>query len=226
MEKRDVAKYIDHTILKAMAVEKDVINICSEAKEYGFASVCVNPCNVKLVSNELKGSNVKTCSVIGFPLGTNTTELKAAEAKKAVEDGAHEIDMVINVGKLKDGDIDYVVNDISQVVKASAPSIVKVIIEACYLTEEEKVKACRASEKAGARFVKTSTGFGPSGATVEDVKLMKKTVGDRLEVKAAGGIKTTQDAYDFINAGANRLGASSGVAIVSGDKNESSSSGY
>lgn len=209
-----ISKMIDHTLLKASATQADIKRICSEAKQYGFASVCVNSCYAKLVTSQLKGTGVKTCCVVGFPLGAMSTAAKAQEARCAVEDGASEIDMVINVGALKEGNDFYVEEDISAVVEAAKPAIVKVIIETCLLTDEEKVKACELSESAGAAFVKTSTGFSTGGANVHDVALMKKTVGNRLQVKASGGIHTPQQAQELIAAGADRIGASNGIALL------------
>jgi deoxyribose-phosphate aldolase len=213
----NIAKYIDHTILKPNISREDVITVCTEAKEHGFFSVCINPCFVKLVADELKGSDVKVTSVIGFPLGANTPEIKALETKKAIEDGANEIDMVINVSALKDKEDDYVLNDIKAVVDAlEGKAILKVIIETCLLTEEEKVRACELSVKAGAHFVKTSTGFSTGGATVEDIALMRKTVGPDIGVKASGGVRDAAGAKAVIEAGATRIGASSSVKIVTG----------
>lgn len=210
----NIAKKIDHTLLKASATQADIKKLCAQARQYGFASVCVNSCYAKLVTRELKGTDVKTCCVVGFPLGAMATEAKAAEARCAVAQGASEIDMVINVGALKEGNDYYVEEDISAVVEAAKPAIVKVIIETCLLTDEEKVRACELSESAGAAFVKTSTGFSTGGATVADVALMKKTVGDRLLVKASGGIHTPEQAQELIAAGADRIGASNGVALL------------
>ena len=210
----NISKMIDHTLLKASATQADIKRICSEARQYGFASVCVNSCYAKLVTSQLKGTGVKTCCVVGFPLGAMSTAAKAQEARCAVEDGASEIDMVINVGALKEGNDFYVEEDISAVVEAAKPAIVKVIIETCLLTDEEKVKACELSESAGAAFVKTSTGFSTGGANVHDVALMKKTVGNRLQVKASGGIHTPQQAQELIAAGAERIGASNGIALL------------
>lgn len=210
---RKIESYIDHTVLKAEATSEDVKKICSEAIEYKFASVCVNPIYVELSASELAGTSIDICTVVGFPLGATPTEVKVFETKKAVSDGATEIDMVISVGKLKDGENEYVQNDIAAVVDAAGEAIVKVIIENCYLTEEEKKRACLLSEKAGAAFVKTSTGFGPSGATVEDVKLMAETV-PSLQVKAAGGIRDWSKAKSMIDNGADRIGASSSVNII------------
>ena len=210
----NIAGMIDHTLLKAAATSADIKKLCGEAREYKFASVCVNSCYAKLVTRELEGTGVKTCCVVGFPLGAMSTKAKAYEAKCAVEDGAAEIDMVINVGALKEGNDQFVEDDIRAVVEASKPSIVKVIIETCLLTDEEKVRACELSEKAGAAFVKTSTGFSTGGANTADVALMKKTVGDRLQVKASGGIHTPDEAKALIEAGADRIGASNGVALL------------
>ena len=210
----NIASYIDHTMLKADADENTIRRYCREAREQGFRSVCVNSYRTALVHEELKGSGVLTCTVVGFPLGAMSPEAKAFEAKKAVMDGASEIDMVINIGALKDKDYDTVRNDIKGVVEASKPAIVKVIIETCLLTDEEKVKACELSVEAGAAFVKTSTGFSTGGATIDDIKLMRRTVGNRAQIKASGGIRTREDAEALISAGADRIGASAGIAIV------------
>lgn len=213
--KEYVASIIDHTILKPEATEQDVIKLCAEAKKYGFASICINPCHVKLVREELKGSNVKTCTVIGFPLGANTSAVKAFETKTAIEDGAEEVDMVINVGMLKAGNTDYVKGDIEAVVKAAAgKALVKVIIEACLLTDEEKSVVSKLSKMAGADFVKTSTGFSKWGAKAEDVRIMRAAVGNELGVKASGGIHTFEEAAEMIEAGASRLGTSASIKIV------------
>ncbi|HFR3775151.1 TPA: deoxyribose-phosphate aldolase [Streptococcus suis] len=211
-------KYIDHTILKPETSKEQVAQILAEAKEYDFASVCVNPTWVTYAAQELKDSDVKVCTVIGFPLGANTPAVKAFETKDAIENGADEIDMVINIGALKSKNDELVLEDIKAVVKASGDKLVKVIIETCLLTEEEKVKACQLSKEAGADFVKTSTGFSTGGATVEDVALMRKTVGSDMGVKASGGARSYEDAIAFIEAGATRIGASSGVAIMKGEK--------
>lgn len=211
----ELNRYIDHTLLKADATPEQIKKLCAEAKEYNFASVCVNSCYVPLASELLKGSDTKVCCVVGFPLGAMLSEAKAQETRLAVEAGAEEADMVINVGMAKEGNWDYVKRDIAAVVAAAHPkAIVKVIIECCLLTDEEKVSACLAAKEAGADFVKTSTGFSTHGATEEDVKLMRKTVGDSMGVKAAGGIRTYADAIKMISAGANRLGASAGIAIM------------
>lgn len=212
----NLAKYIDHTILAPEATQSQVDQIIKEAKEYDFASVVVNPYWVSYVADQLKGTDVNTVTVIGFPLGANTTATKVFEAKDALQNGATELDMVINIGELKAGHDAAVLNDIKAVVEAGHAENrhVKVIIETALLTDEEKVRACELSEKAGADFVKTSTGFSTAGAKVADVKLMKQTVGDRLGVKASGGIHTKSEAEAMIEAGATRLGASSGVKIM------------
>ena len=211
----DLAKMIDHTNLKASTVKEEILKLTKEAKEYQFASVCVNPTWVELAAQELKGTDVKVCTVIGFPLGANTKEVKVFETKDAIEKGAEEIDMVINIAKLKDGDDDYVESEIAGVVEASkGKAIVKVIIETCLLTDDEKKQVCSLAVKAGADFVKTSTGFSTGGATIEDVALMKQTVGAHVGVKASGGIRSKEDAQAMVHAGATRIGASSGIAIV------------
>ena len=214
----DLAKYIDHTLLRPDATADEIDVLCAEAREYGFATVCVNPAWVQRAFQNLQGSDVGVCSVIGFPFGASTPEIKAMEARRAIRDGADEIDMVINVGALKSGDYELVRQDISKVVDACHESGVtcKVILETSLLTDEEKVIGSHLSRAAKADFVKTSTGFGPGGATVHDVLLMSETVGPDLEVKAAGGVRTTEDAADLIAAGATRIGASAGIAIVSG----------
>ncbi|MCI8598805.1 MAG: deoxyribose-phosphate aldolase [Lachnospiraceae bacterium] len=209
------AKYIDHTVLKIATTKETLKKFCDEAKEYGFASVCVNPCNIPYVAEQLKGSTVKVCSVIGFPLGANTTTIKAMETLEAVKNGAQEVDMVINVGRLKDRDFDYVKKDIQAVVNAAHPqALVKVIIETCVLNEDEKVKACQLAREAGADFVKTSTGFGDGGATEADVRLMKDTVGEEMSVKASTGINSRTDCDKMLKAGALRMGTSKGILIV------------
>lgn len=207
-------KYIDHTILKATATDSDLIKLCNEAKTYNFKSVCVNPCNVIYAKRLLNGSDVLVCTVIGFPLGANTTDLKILETIDAIKNGADEIDMVINVAKAKEGDFAYIEKEIKGVVSAAGGRCVKVILETCYLTEEEIVKASLAAKVAKASFVKTSTGFGTAGATVEHVRLMRQTVGAEIGVKASGGIRSLSDAETMIEAGANRIGASSGVQIM------------
>lgn len=223
MEKKEIAKMIDHTNLNACSTKQDIKKLCLEAMSYNFASVCVNPCFVKYAYKFLKDSNVKVCTVIGFPLGAETSISKSTSAALAVNSGADEIDMVVNLGFVKEANWKAVTEDIRSVVDSSnlvglendKNVIVKVILETCYLSDDEIVKVCECAEEAGADFVKTSTGFGSGGATVHAVELMKKTVGDRLKVKASGGIKTYEDAVAMINAGASRIGASSGIAIVS-----------
>ena len=210
----ELNKYIDHTLLKPEATKEQITKLCEEARQYDFASVCVNTCYVPLAKQLLAGSDVKVCCVVGFPLGAMDTVSKAFEAKTAVENGAQEVDMVINIGALKDKDYDYVTKDIATVVEASKPAIVKVIIEACLLTDEEKVEACKCSMNAKAEFVKTSTGFSTHGATPKDVALMKKTVGDVCKVKAAGGVRSYDDAMKMIEAGADRLGCSAGIKVM------------
>lgn len=210
----ELNKYIDHTLLKPEATKEQITKLCQEARQYDFASVCVNTCYVPLAKELLAGSDVKVCCVVGFPLGAMDTVSKAFEAKTAVENGAQEVDMVINIGALKDKDYDYVTKDIAAVVEASKPAIVKVIIEACLLTDEEKVEACKCSMNAKAEFVKTSTGFSTHGATPEDVALMKKTVDNVCKVKAAGGVRSYDDAMKMIEAGADRLGCSAGIKVM------------
>ncbi len=211
----NLAGMIDHTMLKADAPRDVIIRYCDEAKQYGFASVCVNSCRVPLVREQLQGSGVKVCCVVGFPLGAMLTEAKAAETRYAVEAGAQEVDMVLNIGWMKDRDYDAVQKDIEAVRQAAGPDVVlKVIIETCLLTDEEKVKACELSVAAGADFVKTSTGFSTGGATAEDVALMKKTVNGKALVKASGGIRTNADALRLAEAGANRIGAGNGVPLL------------
>lgn len=207
-------KYIDHTILKATASSADVQKLCEEAIEHEFYSVCVNGCYVADAKHLLQGTDVKVAAVVGFPLGAMTTASKVFEAKEAIENGASEIDMVINVAKLKDGEFDYVENEIRLIKEAIGNNVLKVIIETCYLTDEEKVKACELSLVAKADFVKTSTGFGTGGATYEDVKLMKSVVGDNAKVKASGGVRDKETAQKYVNLGAERLGTSSGIEIV------------
>jgi len=218
-----LAQMIDHTLLKANATKAEVQKLAEEAKEYSFVSVCVNPTWVKTAAEILKDTPVKVCTVIGFPLGATTSEVKAFEAKNAIENGATEIDMVINIGALKDKQYEMVEKDIQAVVEAAkGKALTKVIIETCLLTDEEKEIACQLSVKAGADFVKTSTGFSTGGATAEDVALMRKTVGPKIGVKASGGVRSLEDAEKMIKAGATRIGASSGVAIVNGQTSTSS----
>ena len=218
----DLAKYIDHTLLKPDATSDEIDVLCDEALEYGFASVCINPTWVKRSAERLRGSDVKVCTVIGFPLGANAPEIKAMEARKALRDGAREVDMVINIGALKSGQNELVRKDIEKVVDAAheTGAICKVILETALLTDEEKVIASALSKQAKADFVKTSTGFGGGGATVYDVALMRETVGPDMGVKASGGVRTLEDAEDMIAAGATRIGASAGVQIVGGVEGE------
>ncbi len=214
----DMARYIDHTLLKPDATASDIDRLCREAEQYRFASVCINPTWVKRAAENLRGSSVPVCSVIGFPLGATTAEVKAMEARRALRDGAREVDMVLNIGALKSGDHDLVLKDIEKVVDAAheVGALCKVILETALLTDEEKVIASSLSKKARADFVKTSTGFGPGGATVYDVALMRETVGPNMGVKASGGVRTAVDAEDMIAAGATRIGASAGIEIVGG----------
>ncbi|MEW6556159.1 MAG: deoxyribose-phosphate aldolase [Elusimicrobiota bacterium] len=211
-----LAPFIDHTLLKANATQEEIGKLCEEARKYGFASVCVNPAYVQLASKLLAGSAVKVCTVIGFPLGATTPTVKAIEARDAIASGADEIDMVINVGALKSGNYQLVLDDIKAAREATRGKILKVILETAYLTKDEKIKGCQLAKEAGADFVKTSTGFGPSGATVEDIQLMRETVGPLMGIKASGGIRTTEDARKMVEAGATRIGASASVAIVIG----------
>ncbi len=211
-------KYIDHTILKANATEADVIALCQSARQYDFASVCINPCHVSLARKQLEGSDVKVCTVIGFPLGANTTEVKAFETDRAYFDGCDEFDMVINVGKMKAGDYAYVKRDIEAVVQAARGKTVKVIIETLFLTDEEIATVSRISSDAGAHFVKTCTGFNDGVATPEAVAIMKANIADGVQVKASAGIRSYDQAIALINAGADRLGTSAGVKIVESAK--------
>ncbi len=220
----DIARMIDHTLLKPEATLDEIKKLCDEARQFHFASVCVNPGYVKYCYDQLKNSDVKVCTVIGFPLGATTTETKRFEAHQAIENGAQELDMVINIGRLKSGDYDYVFNDIQQIVLEAKPKrvIVKVIIETCLLSDEEKIKACLISKEAGADFVKTSTGFSKGGATAGDVALMRYVVGGGMGVKASGGVRSREDAELMIASGADRIGASASVKIVQNIKDESS----
>ncbi|MBH0331925.1 deoxyribose-phosphate aldolase [Brevibacillus brevis] len=217
-------KYIDHTLLKPDATQEMIDKLCQEAREYDFMSVCVNPYWVKRSAELLAGSDVKVCTVIGFPLGASTIESKAAETRDAIANGATEVDMVLNVGALKSGDLETVKKDIAAVKQAAGDILLKVILETCLLTEEEKVVACKLSVEAGADYVKTSTGFSTGGATVEDIALMRKTVGPNVGVKASGGVRDGETAVAMIEAGASRIGTSSGVSIVTGAK--TTGSGY
>lgn len=216
-----IERYIDHTLLKPDTTTDDIKKLCEEAKQYNFFSVCVNPSHVELCKSLLEGSDTKVCTVVGFPLGATTSEVKQFETVQAIRNGADEIDMVINIGALKTGDLETVQKDIEAVVNVKGEALVKVIIETALLTPDEIVTASELSKKTGADFVKTSTGFNGRGASVEDVTLMKSTVGDALGVKASGGIRSKEDALQMIEKGATRLGASSGVKIVLGEKSNS-----
>ncbi|WGD34769.1 deoxyribose-phosphate aldolase [Olleya sp. YS] len=211
-------QYIDHTLLKATATKADIIKLCQEAKQHQFFSVCVNSCYVNLAKVELKQSNVKVCSVIGFPLGAMSTAAKVEETKQALKDGADEIDMVLNIGLLKSNDFEAVLKDIEAVKNQMPNNVLKVILETCYLNEEEITKASTLAIKAGADFIKTSTGFGTDGATIKDVKLMKNAIGNgTTKIKASGGIRDTKTALKYINIGVQRIGTSNGIAIVTGN---------
>jgi len=214
MNKINLAKHIDHTLLKPDAVEAELVKLCAEAREHKFFSVCINPSNIEKAKELLEGTDTKVCTVVGFPLGQMTTESKSFETNEAILLGAEEVDMVINIGKLKDQDYEYVLEDIRAVVLAAKGVLTKVIIETCLLTDEEKVKACELAKDAGADFVKTSTGFSKAGATREDIALMRKTVGPEMGVKASGGIRTLEDAMGMIESGATRLGLSASVSIL------------
>lgn len=222
----DIARYIDHTLLKPEATPAQIERLCAEAREYGFAAVCVNPLYVALAAQLLSGAETAVCTVVGFPLGATTTEVKVFEAKQAIQSGAREVDMVIAIGLLKAGDRDAVREDIRRVAEAchTANAVCKVIIETALLTEEEKAVASQLVVEAGADFVKTSTGFSTAGATVGDVALMKRTVGDRAKIKAAGGVRSLADAEAMIEAGADRIGTSGGVALVQAVRGEAGSS--
>ena len=225
MNKEAVAKMIDHTALKATTTDEDIQQLCKEAKEFNFMSVCVNPFYVKRASELLKDSSVKVCTVVGFPLGATTKEAKAFEATQAVKDGALEVDMVVNVGAIKSGQWEVVKEDIQSVAQAAKTenkeSILKVIIETCYLTKEEKIKVCEIILETDADFVKTSTGFGTGGATIEDVALIKDVVAHKKLIKASGGVKNYDDVVAMAKVGANRIGTSGGVAIINGAENTS-----
>ena len=214
----ELNKYIDHTLLKPAASQQDIVKLCSEAKKYHFASVCVNPCNVKTAKKELNGTDVKVCSVIAFPFGTSPTEIKVKEAEQAIADGAEEIDMVINVGKLVEGDIQFTENEVTNIAETchKKGAVLKVIVETCYLEEKNIADVCAIIEKAGADFIKTSTGYGTRGASPEDIKLFKKYLKKNTRIKASGGIRTRADADMYINLGCSRIGTSGGVTIVSG----------
>lgn len=222
MMSQSIASMIDHTLLKPETKKEQVVTLCEEAKAYKFASVCVNPTWVKTSAELLAGSGVDVCTVVGFPLGASTPEVKAFETANAIENGATEIDMVLNIGALKDGDDALLEADMKAVVEAAkGKALTKVILETCLLTDEEKVRACEIAVKAGLDFVKTSTGFSTGNATVEDVALMRKTVGDKAGVKASGGVRSLADAEAMVEAGATRIGASAGVKIVEGEEAKS-----
>lgn len=213
MDNKEIYRYIDHTVLKAVTSWNDIRKLCDEAVEYSTASVCIPPSYIKRV-RDFYGDRINICTVIGFPLGYSTTEVKAFEAKQAIEDGAAEIDMVINIGDVKNGDFDRITGEISTLREVCRGRILKVIIETCYLTEEEKIKLCECVTKGGADFIKTSTGFGTAGAKIEDIKLFKKHIGTNVRIKAAGGVKTKADLEMFINEGCSRIGTSSAISIL------------
>lgn len=218
MKMKNLNKYIDHTLLKANAIREDIKQLCYEAQKFEFASVCVNPYWVRTCHEILKDTDVMVCTVIGFPLGATSSKSKAEETRQAIEDGAKELDMVINIGLLKANEYKLVVDDIKAVVAAADGKLVKVIIETCLLSDQEIILACKAAMEAKANFVKTSTGFSTGGATIEAVKLMKETVGDQLQVKASGGIRTNDDMIAMINAGATRIGTSSGIKLIQNEE--------
>jgi len=211
---KKLAKIFDHTNLKPEATKEDIKNLCEEAIKYNFGAVCINPTNIKIAKQFLNGTEVEICTVIGFPLGATLSEVKAFETRKAIEKGANEIDMVINIGAMKSGNYKLVEDDIAAVVQAAGGKLTKVILETCFLTNDEIIKACEISQKAGADFVKTSTGFGPAGAKVEHIKIMRQTVGESMGVKASGGIRDYETVRKIIEAGASRIGASSSIKII------------
>lgn len=212
-------KYIDHTILKPDVVKSEILRVCQEARENNFASVCINPSWIELVKQELKNTEVKTCTVIGFPLGQNTTQVKVAEAKDAISLGADELDMVINVSKLKENDQEYILDEINKIVEVAEGNIVKVIVETCLLTEQEKITVANIVKESNADFIKTSTGFSTGGATVADIKLFNKILGSTKKIKASGGVRTSEDFEKMITAGASRIGTSGGCQIIKGLEN-------
>jgi len=214
MKVDEVLRRIDHTQLKPTASESDIVKLCNEARRYGFCAVCVNPYYVPLAARLLNGTDIKISSAIGFPLGATFMEIKAAEAEKSIRLGASEIDMVMNISAFKSGDLEYVRRDIREVRERTGDAVLKVIIECCYLTDDEKILAAKICEEEGADYVKTSTGFGPGGAKLEDVRLLRRTLSPRVKIKAAGGIRTFEQAVKFIEAGADRIGTSSGVKIA------------
>ena len=217
MERKQILKHIDHTLLKAVATWEDIKVLCDEAIEYGTASVCVPACYISRI-HKTYGNKINICTVVGFPLGYSVTEAKVLETKKAIEDGANEIDMVINISDVKNGDLEKVTKEIAALKEACGDKILKVIIETCYLTEEEKIAMCKAVTEAGADYIKTSTGFGTAGATIEDIRLFKKYIGPNVKMKAAGGVKTVSDLEMFINEGCDRIGTSSAVNMLKGEE--------
>ena len=217
MERKEILKHIDHTLLKAVATWEDIKVLCDEAIEYGTASVCVPACYISHI-HKTYGNKINICTVVGFPLGYSVTEAKVLETKKAIEDGANEIDMVINISDVKNGDLEKVTKEIAALKEACGDKILKVIIETCYLTEEEKIAMCKAVTEAGADYIKTSTGFGTAGATIEDIRLFKKHIGPNVKMKAAGGVKTIADLEMFINEGCDRIGTSSAVNMLKGEE--------
>lgn len=217
MDKKEILKHIDHTLLKAVATWEDIKVLCDEAIEYGTASVCVPACYISRI-HKTYGNKINICTVVGFPLGYSVTEAKVLETKKAIEDGANEIDMVINISDVKNGDLEKVTKEIAALKEACGDKILKVIIETCYLTEEEKIAMCKAVTEAGADYIKTSTGFGTAGATIEDIRLFKKYIGPNVKMKAAGGVKTVADLEMFINEGCDRIGTSSAVNMLKGEE--------
>ena len=217
MERKEILKHIDHTLLKAVATWEDIKVLCDEAIEYGTASVCVPACYISRI-HKTYGNKINICTVVGFPLGYSVTEAKVLETKKAIEDGANEIDMVINISDVKNGDLEKVTKEIAALKEACGDKILKVIIETCYLTEEEKIAMCKAVTEAGADYIKTSTGFGTAGATIEDIRLFKKYIGANVKMKAAGGVKTVADLEMFINEGCDRIGTSSAVNMLKGEE--------
>lgn len=217
MERKEILKHIDHTLLKAVATWEDIKVLCDEAIEYGTASVCVPACYISRI-HKTYGDKINICTVVGFPLGYSVTEAKVLETRKAIEDGANEIDMVINISDVKNGDFEKVTKEIAALKEACGDKILKVIIETCYLTEEEKISMCKAVTEAGADYIKTSTGFGTAGATIEDIRLFKKYIGPNVKMKAAGGVKTVADLEMFINEGCDRIGTSSAVNMLKGEE--------
>lgn len=217
MDKKEILKHIDHTLLKAVATWEDIKVLCDEAIKYETASVCVPACYISRI-HETYGDKINICTVVGFPLGYSVTEAKVLETRKAIEDGANEIDMVINISDVKNGDLEKVTKEIAALKEACGDKILKVIIETCYLTEEEKIAMCKSVTEAGADYIKTSTGFGTAGATIEDIRLFKKHIGPNVKMKAAGGVKTVADLEMFINEGCDRIGTSSAVNMLKGEE--------